>query len=97
MDFGKHKWFFINIVGIVIFFIAVFFVFTSWINTYTLHGESVEVPNYTNLEFDAAQILAERDGLKIKISDTLCVACRSDTSVIFGITTITGDIEFMDK
>ncbi len=73
MGLGKHKWFFINIVCIVIFFIAVFFVFTSWINTYTLHGESIEVPNYANLDFDAAQILANRDGLKIKISDTLCV------------------------
>lgn len=73
MAFGKHKWFFINIVCIVLFFIAAFFVFTSWINSYTLHGESVEVPNYSNLDVEAAQVLAERDGLKIKISDTLCV------------------------
>lgn len=73
MSFGKHKWLFINIICIVIFFVAVFFVFTSWINSYTLHGESVEVPNYSNLDFEAAQVLAERDGLKLKINDTLCV------------------------
>lgn len=73
MNIGKHKWLIINLFCIVAFFLASFFIFKGWLNSYTAHGESVTVPDLSNIDYEAARILAEREGLKVKINDTLSV------------------------
>lgn len=73
MDFQKHKFLFINIGCILALFIAAFVVFDIWLNSYTSHGKYVEVPDFSNLDFDAAQILAGKENLLVKVNDTLSV------------------------
>lgn len=73
MDIQKHKILLINIGGIILFFIVAFIVFNAWITNYTDHGVEVVVPNFSNLDIEAAQILAQKEGLEIKVGDTLCV------------------------
>ncbi len=72
MDIQKHKILLINIGGIVLFFLVAFIVFNAWITNYTDHGVEVVVPDFSNLDIEAAKILAQKEGLEIKVGDTLC-------------------------
>lgn len=72
MDIKKHN-LFINIGCIIALFIIAFISFDVWLKSYTSHGETVEVPNLSNLDYEAALILAEKEGLRIDINDTLTV------------------------
>lgn len=73
MDIKKHKFLFINIGCIVAVFVVAFIAFDIWLDSYTDHGENVTVPDFRGLDFDAAQILAAKDGLQVKVNDTLSV------------------------
>ncbi|MBR4497232.1 MAG: PASTA domain-containing protein [Bacteroidales bacterium] len=54
-------------------FVVAFIAFDIWLDSYTDHGENVTVPDFRGLDFDAAQILAAKDGLQVKVNDTLSV------------------------
>ena len=71
MDIQKHKILLINIGGIVLFFLVAFIVFNAWITNYTDHGVEVVVPDFSNLDIEAAKILAQKEGLEIKVGDTI--------------------------
>ena len=73
MDIKKHRFLFINIGCIVAVFVVAFIAFDIWLDSYTDHGENVTVPDFHGLDFDAAQILAAKDGLQVKVNDTLSV------------------------
>ena len=73
MDIKKHRFLFINIGCIVAVFVVAFIAFDIWLDSYTAHGENVTVPDFRGLDFDAAQILAAKDGLQVKVNDTLSV------------------------
>ncbi len=71
MDLKKHKFLFINIGCIIAVLIAVFVCFSFWLKSYTSHGEDVVVPDFVNMDVDAAEILAQKNDLILKVSDTL--------------------------
>lgn len=73
MDNKKHNFLLVNIGCIIVLFIIIFVGFNFWLKSYTSHGETVDVPDFKGLDYDAAQILAEKDGLLIAINDTLSV------------------------
>lgn len=73
MDIQKHKILLINLGGIILFFIVSFIVFNAWINNYTDHGVEVEVPDFSNLDIEAAKILAQKEELEVIVGDTLCI------------------------
>ena len=73
MNIKKHRFIFINIGCIIAVFVVAFIAFDIWLDSYTAHGENVTVPDFRGLDFDAAQILAAKDGLQVKINDTLSV------------------------
>lgn len=73
MNIKKHRFLFINIGCIIAVFVVAFIAFDIWLDSYTAHGENVTVPDFRGLDFDAAQILAAKDGLQVKINDTLSV------------------------
>ena len=73
MDIKRHRFLFINIGCIVAVFVVAFIAFDIWLDSYTDHGENVTVPDFRGLDFDAAQILAAKDGLQVKVNDTLSV------------------------
>ncbi len=82
MSLGKHKWLVINCIAIIVFIIGAFVAFTIWLNSYTAHGESVIVPTLSGLDYDAAKILAENEGLKVIVNDTMCVDNAEPGSVV---------------
>ena len=73
MNIKKHRFLFINIGCIIAVFVVAFIAFDIWLDSYTANGENVTVPDFRGLDFDAAQILAAKDGLQVKINDTLSV------------------------
>ncbi|MCQ2609078.1 MAG: PASTA domain-containing protein [Bacteroidales bacterium] len=71
MDIKKHKVLFINIGCIIAVVIAVFVGFSFWVESYTSHGEDVIVPDFVNMDVEAAEIIAQKNELVLKVSDTL--------------------------
>ena len=51
--------------------LIVFFLLKWWLFHYTLHGEKIEVPDFTGLELSFAQELANKNNLIICINDTV--------------------------
>jgi len=57
----------IQIAIIVVLLVSLYF----WLNSYTYHGESIEVPDLSNMTFEEAQHTAELHDLKVILSDSV--------------------------
>jgi eukaryotic-like serine/threonine-protein kinase len=64
-DFFRHLGY--AVIVIVVLLVISFFS----INLYTHHGESIQVPDFSGMTFNAAQQLAEDKDLKVEISDSV--------------------------
>lgn len=53
----------ISIIGLI--------VFRLWLSSYTNHLENIKVPDFTNMEFESAKLLAEESNISISILDTV--------------------------
>ena len=73
MDWKKHKYLFVNLICILVFIVVAFVSFDVWLKSWTSHGETIEVPDLSSLEVSDAQLVAEKDGLLVKVNDTLSV------------------------
>jgi beta-lactam-binding protein with PASTA domain len=69
--FFISKVLYINIGIIIGVTIIGFIVFKTWLSSYTNHGEYITVPDFSNLDFDAAQIVAKEHNLQLVIIDTV--------------------------
>lgn len=70
-SFFISKVFYINIGIIISVTIIGFIVFKSWLASYTNHGEFITVPNFANLDFETASVLAQEYDLQLVIIDTV--------------------------
>lgn len=61
----------IHLLVFIVISIVGFWFFKSWLTSYTEHGVHVEVPDFTNLDVEAAQILAQSKSLTIVVVDTV--------------------------
>lgn len=59
-----------NMLAIVIFILLLCFGVRFGMSYYTLHGESIVVPNVVNKQFDEAERIMDSLGLTIEVSDT---------------------------
>ncbi len=80
---GNHIWNFIkstiflrNLGAIVILLVALFYLTTIWLDTYTKHGQSVEVQEYIDLRIEQAKRKAERRSFSLVILDSVWVPNR---------------------
>jgi eukaryotic-like serine/threonine-protein kinase len=71
IDFFISKKFLLNLGIIVLITIVGFFIFKFWLISYTDHNEKIEVPNFINMDFAAAQAIAAEKNLELKIIDTV--------------------------
>jgi eukaryotic-like serine/threonine-protein kinase len=70
-NFIKSKSFFINL-GLAILFLIVFlWGILFWLDSYTMHGESITVPDITGLSKEQAEQILEEKGLRLFITDSL--------------------------
>ena len=74
--FIKSPIFLKNLGAIVVLIIFLFYMTTVWLNSYTKHGQSVEVQEYVDLRLDQAQRKADRRSFELVVLDSIWVDGR---------------------
>ena len=68
---SKFKIILINIGVLLVICIVAVFIFRGWLSSYTNHGVSIEVPDFSNLTLTEAQLLAEQKNIHLVVADTV--------------------------
>ena len=69
----KDKWILKNLVGAVLFVVAMGVVAAVGLNLITRHGKTVQTPDFTNLTLEQAQAAADAGHVGIKVVDSVFV------------------------
>ncbi|MBQ8060744.1 MAG: PASTA domain-containing protein [Bacteroidales bacterium] len=67
------NWIVRNLIGAVVFFAALLIAATVILGIVTHHGQTIEVPDLTNMSVDEARHEASREDLKIEVIDSIYV------------------------
>ncbi len=67
------NWIVRNIILAVLFFAGLIIVSTILLNTITNHGETIEVPDFTNMSADEARHEAAKERLRVEVIDSIFV------------------------
>lgn len=70
-DFIKSKLFLWNLVAATVFVLIILFVTQHWLETYTLHGESISVPDLRNLSLTRVESFLEDKKLRYTVVDSI--------------------------
>jgi len=71
VDFVKSKTFFINLILAIVFLTIFFGSILFWLDSYTMHGESISVPELVGLSKEEAEMKLKEKGLRLIITDSL--------------------------
>lgn len=69
-SFKANKFFWLNIVAMIVVVVVLIFGVLKWLDVHTRHGETVVVPDVTGMTVDEATKMFEKQGLVCLISDT---------------------------
>jgi len=69
-SFKNNRFFWLNLIAMPIFVIAVIFGVLHWLDIYTLHGESIIVPNVNGLPLKQAEVEFKKKELKFVVVDS---------------------------
>lgn len=69
-SFKNNRFFWLNLIAMPIFVIAVIFGVLHWLDNYTHHGESIIVPNVNGLPLKQAEIEFNKKNLKFVVVDS---------------------------
>lgn len=69
-SFKTNRFFWLNIAGMIIFVIAAIIVTFRWLDSYTMHGHSVAVPDLHGMSIDEASTLLRERKLKFAVTDS---------------------------
>lgn len=67
----KSKFFWLNIIAIVIVGLLLIFAVQLWLKSYTKHGEGVEVPDVHGLYVEEAEVILQSIGLTYEVIDSV--------------------------
>lgn len=81
-SFSKNRIFWLNILGMIVFVVAVIFGTLKWIDIYTRHGKSVIVPNVVGMPAQAAAETLTRNRLEATVIDSSYVPNAQPGSVV---------------
>ncbi|MBO7133357.1 MAG: PASTA domain-containing protein [Bacteroidales bacterium] len=65
--------FWLNILGIIVFFVVVVLALMYFLKSYTRHGESVTIPTVVGMDSEEAIALLENENFKYEIIDTMYI------------------------
>jgi beta-lactam-binding protein with PASTA domain len=71
LDFIKSKTFLINLILGIVFLTIFWGSILFWLDSYTMHGESITVPELVGLSKEEAEIKLQEKGLRLFITDSL--------------------------
>lgn len=69
-SFKTNRFFWLNIAWMIIFVIAAIIVTFRWLDSYTMHGHSVAVPDLHGMSIDEASTLLRERKLKFAVTDS---------------------------
>lgn len=69
-SFKTNRFIWLNIAGMIIFVIAAIIVTFRWLDSYTMHGHSVAVPDLHGMSIDEASTLLRERKLKFAVTDS---------------------------
>lgn len=69
-SFKSNKMFWLNIIGMIVFIAAGIFATTEWLDSYTMHGKSIPVPDLSRKSLDEAQDILNKNGLEFIVTDS---------------------------
>lgn len=63
----------LNLLGMLVFIVLLFFGVKWWLNSYTHHGEQIEVPDLYGMDYREALNIVEERGLQLTVNDSTYV------------------------
>lgn len=69
-SFKSNKFFWLNIIGMIVFVIAAIFITFRWLDSYTQHGHSVEIPDIHGMTLTEAESILKEKKLNYTVSDS---------------------------
>lgn len=69
----KKHWVLKNLLGAIIFFVALALLANILLGIFTHHGKVLEVPDMTNLSVPEAEALADSTGIRVEVIDSIYV------------------------
>lgn len=82
LKFIFSKVFVVNLLIAVAFLIGSFFLVSKYLNNYTMHGQSIEVPSFENYKVDQLDDVFSRAQLNYIINDSIYIKDKPAGSVI---------------
>jgi len=70
-EFIRSRTFLWNLVAALVFVLAVFLFMQHWLSSYTLHGESISVPDLRGLKIDKAETFLRDKNLRFAVVDSI--------------------------
>ena len=69
-SFSKNKYFWLNILGMILFIVIAIYATMKGLDIYTQHGKGVPVPNVKGMQLDEAEMLLRNQNLDIVVIDS---------------------------
>lgn len=69
-SFKNNRFFWINIIVMILVVIVVIFGALKWLDSYTRHGDAIEVPNVKNINVDEAEVMLNNRELSLVVIDS---------------------------
>lgn len=69
-SFKNNRFFWINIITMILVVIVVIFGALKWLDSYTRHGDAIEVPNVKNINVDEAEVMLNNRELSLVVIDS---------------------------
>ena len=69
-SFSKNKYFWLNILGMILFIVIAIYATMKGLDIYTQHGKGVPVPNVKGMQLDEAEMLLRNQDLDIVVIDS---------------------------
>jgi eukaryotic-like serine/threonine-protein kinase len=69
-SFKNNRFFWINIIAMILVVIVVIFGSLKWLDSYTRHGDAIEVPNVKNINVDEAEVMLNNRELSLVVIDS---------------------------
>ena len=69
-SFKNNRFFWINIIAMILVVIVVIFGTLKWLDSYTRHGDAIEVPNVKNINVDEAEVMLNNKEISLVVIDS---------------------------
>ncbi len=71
LDMMKTPYFLKNLAGVLLFLVGTFGLLFLWLDFYTMHGKSIQVPDFRDMEIADARTIAQSNHVELVISDSM--------------------------